>query len=160
MSITIRQLTPVCGAEITNVDLTRPLPPDSTEGAEGGQTQFASLRAAYDALPDARKREIENMAAIHHYAYSRRINGIQRTTIALHCIARDPMPSPSTRAFCIGPRSRVMGPRCNSASSLRTRLQKLGYDATGSTLGNLRECGNITGAEIRNADRRITYKLL
>ena len=46
---------------------------------EGGQTQFASLRAAYDALPEARKREIENMAAIHHYAYSRRNTGIQLT---------------------------------------------------------------------------------
>jgi alpha-ketoglutarate-dependent 2,4-dichlorophenoxyacetate dioxygenase len=54
----------------------RRLPPDS---AEGGQTQFASLRAAYDALPEARKRKIETMAAIHHYAYSRRNTGIQLT---------------------------------------------------------------------------------
>src|SRR5258705_10900941 len=44
----------------------RKLPP------EGGDTQFASLRAAYDALSDARKRELENKVAIHHYAYSRR----------------------------------------------------------------------------------------
>ena len=51
----------------------RVLPPD------GGQTQFASLRAAYDALPEARKREIESMAAIHHYAYSRRNTGIKLT---------------------------------------------------------------------------------
>ena len=43
----------------------RRLPPD------GGDTQFASLRAAYDALPDARKRELEDKVAIHHYAYSR-----------------------------------------------------------------------------------------
>jgi alpha-ketoglutarate-dependent 2,4-dichlorophenoxyacetate dioxygenase len=45
----------------------------------GGQTQFASLRAAYDALPETRKREIENLAAIHHYAYSRRNSGIKLT---------------------------------------------------------------------------------
>lgn len=54
----------------------RLLPPESSEG---GQTQFASLRAAYDALPDERKRKIQNMAAIHHYAYSRRSTGIQIT---------------------------------------------------------------------------------
>ncbi len=57
----------------------RLLPPDS---AEGGQTQFASLRAAYNALPEARQREIENMAAIHHYAYSRRNTGITLTNEA------------------------------------------------------------------------------
>ena len=44
----------------------RVLPPD------GGNTQFASLRAAYDALPEDRKREFEDKVAIHHYAYSRR----------------------------------------------------------------------------------------
>jgi len=54
----------------------RLLPPD------GGQTQFASLRAAYDALPEARKHEIDNLAAIHHYAYSRRNTGIQLTNEA------------------------------------------------------------------------------
>ena len=58
----------------------RRLPPIGDNGGnECGQTQFASLRAAYDALPEARKREIENMAAIHHYAYSRRNTGIQLT---------------------------------------------------------------------------------
>lgn len=51
----------------------RVLPPD------GGETQFASLRAAYDALPDARKRQLEGLAAIHHYAYSRRGLGFKLT---------------------------------------------------------------------------------
>ncbi len=51
----------------------RVLPPD------GGETQFASLRAAYDALPEARKRELENLAAVHHYAYSRRGLGFKLT---------------------------------------------------------------------------------
>ena len=44
----------------------RILPPD------GGETQFASLRAAYDALPESRQRELADKVAIHHYAYSRR----------------------------------------------------------------------------------------
>jgi len=51
----------------------RKLPP------AGGDTQFASLRAAYDALPEARKRELEDKVAIHHYAYSRRHLGIKLT---------------------------------------------------------------------------------
>ncbi len=51
----------------------RKLPPD------GGDTQFASLRAAYDALADARKRELEDKVAIHHYAYSRRNGGYTLT---------------------------------------------------------------------------------
>src|SRR5262249_55533294 len=37
------------------------------------------LRAAYDELSDARKRELEDKVAIHHYAYSRRHMGIQLT---------------------------------------------------------------------------------
>jgi len=54
----------------------RKLPPD------GGDTQFASLRGAYDALPDARKRALEDMVAIHHYAYSRRNGGYALTNEA------------------------------------------------------------------------------
>ena len=54
----------------------RKLPPD------GGDTQFASLRAAYDALPEARKRELEDKVAIHHYAYSRRNGGYALTNEA------------------------------------------------------------------------------
>lgn len=57
----------------------RVLPPRSADGNECGQTQFASLRVAYDALPESRKRELENKAAIHHYAYSRRNTGIKLT---------------------------------------------------------------------------------
>lgn len=55
--ISVRRLTPVFGAEITGVDLTR----------------------AYDALPEARKRELEGKVAIHHYAYSRRNMNIKLT---------------------------------------------------------------------------------
>jgi alpha-ketoglutarate-dependent 2,4-dichlorophenoxyacetate dioxygenase len=54
----------------------RKLPPD------GGDTQFASLRAAYDALPNARKRDLEDKVAIHHYAYSRRNGGYALTNEA------------------------------------------------------------------------------
>jgi alpha-ketoglutarate-dependent 2,4-dichlorophenoxyacetate dioxygenase len=37
----------------------------------GGQTQFADLRAAYDALPDAMKTQLEGLVAEHSIIYSR-----------------------------------------------------------------------------------------
>ena len=37
----------------------------------GGNTQFADMRAAYDALPEARKREIDGLIAEHCITYSR-----------------------------------------------------------------------------------------
>ena len=36
-----------------------------------GETEFADLRAAYDALPDATKAEIEGLVAMHDIAWSR-----------------------------------------------------------------------------------------
>jgi alpha-ketoglutarate-dependent 2,4-dichlorophenoxyacetate dioxygenase len=39
---------------------------------EGGHTQFASLRAAYNALPLEKQREYDNSVAVHHFAHSRR----------------------------------------------------------------------------------------
>lgn len=38
---------------------------------EGGDTEFADLRAAYDALPDARKAEIDGLIAEHSIWHSR-----------------------------------------------------------------------------------------
>jgi len=37
----------------------------------GGETEFADLRAAYDALPAATKAEIEDLVALHDIAWSR-----------------------------------------------------------------------------------------
>ena len=37
----------------------------------GGQTQFADLRAAYDALPAAMKSQLEGLVAEHSIIYSR-----------------------------------------------------------------------------------------
>ena len=36
-----------------------------------GQTEFASMRAAYADLPEEKKRQIESLVAIHDFAYSR-----------------------------------------------------------------------------------------
>jgi alpha-ketoglutarate-dependent 2,4-dichlorophenoxyacetate dioxygenase len=37
----------------------------------GGETEFADLRAAWDALPDKTKAEVEGLVAMHDIAYSR-----------------------------------------------------------------------------------------
>jgi len=42
-----------------------------TNPGKGGETEFADLRAAYDALPDDTKREIESLRAQHYALYSR-----------------------------------------------------------------------------------------
>ena len=41
--------------------------------SEGGETEFASMRAAYDDLDDKQKNEIEDLICIHDFAYSRSI---------------------------------------------------------------------------------------
>ena len=38
---------------------------------EGGETEFASMRAAYELLPDDRKRWLEGRIAVHSFGYSR-----------------------------------------------------------------------------------------
>jgi len=42
-----------------------------TNPGKGGETEFADLRAAYDALPEDTKREIETLRAQHYALYSR-----------------------------------------------------------------------------------------
>ena len=41
---------------------------------QGGDTQFTSMHAAYDALPDALKQKIEPLSAIHSWAYQRTLS--------------------------------------------------------------------------------------
>ncbi len=38
---------------------------------EGGETEYASMRAAWRALPDGLKARLEGRVAVHHYAHSR-----------------------------------------------------------------------------------------
>jgi len=45
----------------------------------GGQTEFADLRAAWDALPEAMKRKIDGLVAEHAIAYSRAKLGFAMT---------------------------------------------------------------------------------
>ncbi|MBL0899417.1 MAG: TauD/TfdA family dioxygenase [Reyranella sp.] len=47
---------------------------------DGGDTEFADMRAAYDALPDARKRELEALIAEHSIWRSREQLGVVQYT--------------------------------------------------------------------------------
>jgi alpha-ketoglutarate-dependent 2,4-dichlorophenoxyacetate dioxygenase len=39
--------------------------------SSGGETQYADMRSGYDALPEARKRELADLVAVHSIAHSR-----------------------------------------------------------------------------------------
>ena len=43
--------------------------------AEGGETEFASLRVAYERLPESRQRLLEDRVVVHSFAYSRGLVG-------------------------------------------------------------------------------------
>jgi alpha-ketoglutarate-dependent 2,4-dichlorophenoxyacetate dioxygenase len=47
---------------------------------EGGDTEYADLRAAYDALPESLKKEIEPLVASHSVWYSRMLGGFPEPT--------------------------------------------------------------------------------
>jgi taurine dioxygenase len=49
---------------------------------EGGDTQFADMTRAYDALPDDTKREIAGLRAVHSFEYMRRSTGDRPLTDA------------------------------------------------------------------------------
>jgi alpha-ketoglutarate-dependent 2,4-dichlorophenoxyacetate dioxygenase len=42
---------------------------------EGGETEFARMRVAYEPLPDATRRRLEGKVAIHSFEYSRGLVG-------------------------------------------------------------------------------------
>ena len=48
---------------------------------EGGETEFADMRAAWDALPAERQRELEGLVAEHDYFHSRKKVGLDPLSI-------------------------------------------------------------------------------
>jgi alpha-ketoglutarate-dependent 2,4-dichlorophenoxyacetate dioxygenase len=50
----------------------------------GGNTEFADMRAAYDALDNATKAEIEDLVAEHSNAYSRELIGFPKAAYGAH----------------------------------------------------------------------------
>lgn len=50
--------------------------------AEGGNTEFADMRAAYDALDEATKREVHDLVCLHSQIYSRGVLGFDEFTEA------------------------------------------------------------------------------
>ena len=43
------------------------------DGAEGGETEFSTMFAAYDALPEKMKRQLEPLHMVHYYEFGRRL---------------------------------------------------------------------------------------
>ena len=43
--------------------------------SSGGDTEFADMRAAYDALDESERRDLSNLEAVHSYAYSQGLVG-------------------------------------------------------------------------------------
>ncbi len=59
----------------------------------GGETEFADMRAAWDALPAARRQKLEGLVAEHDYFRSRLMVGLDPTTISAERRAmRPPVP--------------------------------------------------------------------
>jgi len=50
--------------------------------AAGGNTEFADMRAAYDALDEAAKREVHDLVCLHSQIYSRGVLGFEEFTDA------------------------------------------------------------------------------
>ncbi|MBL0899980.1 MAG: TauD/TfdA family dioxygenase [Reyranella sp.] len=50
--------------------------------SEGGNTEFADMRAAYDALDEATKREVQDLVCLHSQIYSRGVLGFDEFTEA------------------------------------------------------------------------------
>ncbi len=64
---------------------------------EGGETQFASTRVAYERLPDAMKRRLERRVAVHSFVYSRGLVG-DGLLPADHAAQVPPVPQALVRA--------------------------------------------------------------
>src|SRR5438270_788541 len=67
VEFSIKPLHPLFVAETTGIDAGCPL----GEATSGGETEFAELRAAWDALPETTKAQVEGLVAMHDIAYSR-----------------------------------------------------------------------------------------
>lgn len=49
---------------------------------EGGETEFADMRAAWDALPEGKRQGLEGLVAVHDFVYSRGLIGYDQFTDA------------------------------------------------------------------------------
>jgi taurine dioxygenase len=64
--------------------------PQAADGTVLGDTVFASCIAAYDALPEAMKRRLDGMRAIHRYSERRRIENSPRPKLTAVQLAETP----------------------------------------------------------------------
>ena len=86
----------------------------------GGDTLFADQQAAYDDLPEAMKRRIEPMLAIHHYGNRHDL---------------DEQAAPSPRSSAPSRRRRCRSSRTASRGRIRSPARKALYAVSGSSFG-------------------------
>ncbi len=60
-SLKIAPLHPSLGAEISGIDLSRPIDAPTREASAGGGTSVANMRAAYVALPEGERRRLDSL---------------------------------------------------------------------------------------------------
>ncbi len=78
--------------------------------ATGGETEFANMRAAYDALPEDRKQHLRTLTAVHSYEYSRANNpGRMDPMDDAERANYPPVPHPLVRRHADGGESLYMG---------------------------------------------------
>lgn len=76
--------------------------------AEGGGTKFASTAMAWDALPEARKREIENLVVIHDFDATRARFGLPPRPAEIRA-KNPPTPQPLVTRLPDGRRALLLG---------------------------------------------------
>src|SRR5438477_132400 len=86
MAISLFPVTPSFAAEVGDIDLSQALDEETLYARSvapfGGHTEFADLRAAYDALPAKTKARLQGLVAQHSLIFSRRRLGFTEFTPA------------------------------------------------------------------------------
>lgn len=98
---------------------------------EGGDTEFASMRVGYEALPEDRRAAIAGLRALHSYAYTLSLfgpkhgvksNELEEVPPAEHPLVRSDHPSGKTSLFVSGHIERIVGMEQEAGLALKQEL--------------------------------------
>lgn len=103
---------------------------------EGGETEFANMYAAYEALPESRKAELDGLRVVHSYEYSRSTNpGRMEPMDEAEKAKLPPVEHPLVRRHTSGRKSLYLGTHASHIAGMaveegRAMLQELQDFAT------------------------------
>jgi alpha-ketoglutarate-dependent taurine dioxygenase len=98
---------------------------------EGGDTEFASMRVGYAALPEDKRSAIEGLRALHSYAYTLSLfgpkhgvkaNELDEVPPANHPLVRSDHPSGEASLFVSGHIERIVGMDRDASLALKQEL--------------------------------------